>query len=318
MTRPQAAGELAIATFNVENLSAVDPPAKFARLAGLIVNNLRAPDIVALEEIQDNDGPANTAVTDASQTLEHLIAAIAAAGGPAYEFRQIDPVDDQDGGQPGGNIRVGFIFRTDRGLQFVDRPGGTSENANGVVGENNQTRLLFSPGRIDPQNPAWSQSRKPLAGEFRYRGKTYFVIVNHFNSKGDDQPLFARFQPPARPTETQRHQQAQVVNDFVDQILAADRNALVVVLGDINDFEFSETVEILEGGGALRSLMSALPSAERYSYVFEGNSQVLDQVLVTDKLAKPTTSYDVVHVNAEFFDQASDHDPQVARFVFAD
>jgi predicted extracellular nuclease len=104
----------------------------------------------------------------------------------------------------------------------------------------------------------------------------------------------------------------------VDKILAADRNALVVVLGDINDFEFSETVEILEGGGALRSLMSALPSAERYSYVFEGNSQVLDQVLVTDKLAKPTTSYDVVHVNAEFFDQASDHDPQVARFVFTD
>ena len=127
VTRPQAAGELAIATFNVENLSPLDPPAKFARLAGLIVNNLRSPDIVALEEIQDNDGPANTAVTDASQTLEHLIAAIAAAGGPAYDFRQIDPVDDQDGGQPGGNIRVGFIFRTDRGLQFVDRPGGTSE-----------------------------------------------------------------------------------------------------------------------------------------------------------------------------------------------
>jgi hypothetical protein len=25
-------------------------------------------------------------------------------------------------------------------------------------------------------------------------------------------------------------------------------------------------------------------------------------------------SYDIVHVNAEFADQASDHDPQVARF----
>jgi predicted extracellular nuclease len=318
VTRSPEPTELAVATFNVENLSPADLPAKFARLAGLIVNNLRAPDILALEEIQDNDGPTNSTVTDATQTLQQLIAAIQAAGGPTYQFRQIDPVDDADGGQPGGNIRVGFLFRTDRGVEFLDRPGGTSTAANGVVGRNNQTHLVYSPGRIDPANAAWTDSRKPLAAEFRFRGKTYFVIVNHFNSKGGDQPLFGRFQPPARVTETQRHQQAQVVNDFVDQILAADRNALVVVLGDINDFEFSETVEILEGGGILTSLMGTLPKAERYSYVFEGNSQVLDQVLVSEKLVKPTTSYDVVHVNSEFSDQASDHDPQVARFVFGD
>ena len=43
------------------------------------------------------------------------------AGGPAYEWRQIDPVDGAEGGQPGGNIRVAFLFRTDRGLKFVDR-----------------------------------------------------------------------------------------------------------------------------------------------------------------------------------------------------
>jgi uncharacterized protein len=317
-TAAQGPAELAVATFNVENLSPADPAAKFARIADLIVDNLQAPDILALEEIQDNDGPANTAVTDASVTLQQLIAAIQAAGGPTYEFRQINPVDDADGGQPGGNIRVGFLFRTDRGLEFVDRPGGASTTATGVTGRSNHTRLTFSPGRIDPQNAAWADSRKPLAGEFRYRGKTYFVIVNHFSSKGGDQPLFGRFQPPARTTEVQRHRQAQVVNDFVDQILVADRNALVVVLGDINDFEFSETVDILEGDGVLTSLMDMLPKAERYSYVFEGNSQVLDQVLVSEKLAKPTTSYDVVHVNAEFFDQASDHDPQVARFVFDD
>jgi len=90
------------------------------------------------------------------------------------------------------------------------------------------------------------------------------------------------------------------------------------VLGDLNDFEFSETLQTLEGGGALVNLMDRLPKAERYSYVFEGNSQVLDQMLVSDKLDKSETSYDVVHVNAEFADQASDHDPSVARFVFDD
>ncbi len=145
------------------------------------------------------------------------------------------------------------------------------------------------------------------------RGKKVFVVVNHFNSKGGDQPLFGRFQPPQRVTEPQRHAQAQIVNDFVDEILDADEHANVVVLGDINDFEFSETVSILEGGGALASLMNRLPKPERYSYVFEGNSQVLDQILVSENLGRFPVVYDVVHVNAEFVDQASDHDPQVAR-----
>jgi predicted extracellular nuclease len=103
------------------------------------------------------------------------------------------------------------------------------------------------------------------------------------------------------------------VNDFVDEILAADPNANVVVLGDINDFDFSETVDILKGG-VLVNLMDSLPQVERYSYVFEGNSQVLDQTLVSDNLARFPFEYDVVHVNSEFADQTSDHEPQVARF----
>nr|MBA2293786.1 Ig-like domain-containing protein [Actinomycetota bacterium] len=60
VTRAHGPTELAIATFNVENLSPLDPPGKFAELAGLIVDNLRAPDILALEEVQDNDGPTNS------------------------------------------------------------------------------------------------------------------------------------------------------------------------------------------------------------------------------------------------------------------
>ena len=318
VTRPQLSTELTVASFNVENLSPVDPPEKFARLAGLIVDNLRSPNIVAVQEIQDNSGPVDNGVTDATQTFKQLIAAIQASGGPAYQFRQIDPVDDEDGGQPGGNIRVGLLFRTDGGLAFVDRPGAGPTTANAVTGKNNKVQLVYSPGRIDPQNEAWTDSRKPLAAEFRFRGQTLFVIVNHFNSKGGDTPLFGRFQPTERPSEVQRHKQAQVVNDFVDQILGAFKNARIVVLGDLNDFEFSETLQILEGGGALANLMDRLPKAERYSYVFEGNSQVLDQMLVSDKLDKRNTSYDVVHVNAEFSDQASDHDPSVARFVFDD
>jgi uncharacterized protein len=311
-TRAPADYEIVVGTYNVENLDPGDGAA-FARHAGLIVHNLQAPDVIAVEEIQDNDGATDSGTTDASASWDMLIAAIQTAGGPEYEYRQIDPVNNADGGQPGGNIRVGFLFRTDRGLEFVDRPGGDSTTATSVVSRPSGPRLSLSPGRVDPGNDAWQATRKPLAGEFRMHGKKVFVIANHFSSKGGDEPLFGRFQPPTRVTETARHAQAQVVNDFVDRILSVDPAANVIVLGDINDFEFSETVEILEGG-VLRTLMDTLPKAERYSYVFEGNSQVLDQILVSDNvLGAFAIDYDPVHVNSEFADQASDHDPQVAR-----
>ncbi|MGH3126571.1 MAG: lamin tail domain-containing protein [Gaiellaceae bacterium] len=311
VTRLPIDQEIAVATYNVENLDPGDTT--FARHAEFIVDHLRSPDLIAIEEIQDNDGPTNSTVVDASRTWNVLIAAIAAEGGPAYQFRSINPADDQDGGEPGGNIRVGFLFRTDRELEFIDRPGGTATSNTTVVDHPSGPRLSASPGRVDPGNAAWTASRKPLVGEFRMQGKKVFVIVNHFSSKSGDHPLYGRFQPPVRSSEAQRHQQAQVVNAFVDDLLEADPNANVIVLGDINDFEFSQTVDLLEGD-VLTSLMDELPQEQRYSYVFEGNSQVLDQILVSDNLLDVfPIDYDVVHVNAEFADQASDHEPQVAR-----
>jgi uncharacterized protein len=314
VTQPQRKNELAVATFNVENLDPTDSPAKFTALARLMVHNLRSPDLFAIEEVQDNTGPAADPSTDASLTWQMLIAAIEAQGGPTYDYRQINPIFNQDGGEPGGNIRQGFLFRTDRGLSFVDRPGGTAVTANEVVDTHHGAELLYSPGRIDPTNAAFTNSRKPLAGEFRWGGRTIFAIANHFNSKGGDDPLFGRFQPPIRSSEVQRHQQAAIVNGFVDDLLAADKHARVVVLGDINDFQFSETVSILKGG-VLVNLVDTLPTSEQYSYVFDGNSQVLDEILVSFKLFRAFRSYDSVHVNAEFHDQDSDHDPQVARFL---
>jgi predicted extracellular nuclease len=315
VTAPPRENELAVATFNVENLAPSDPSSKFQRLAGLIVNNLRSPDVIAIEEIQDNDGVVGgtaSPVVDASVTWGLLIAAIEAAGGPHYDYRQIDPVDDQDGGAPGGNIRPGFLFRTDRGLAFVDRPGGDSTTPTGVVRQGGGPHLTLSPGRVDPLNPAWESTRKPLAGEFAWSDKTVIVVANHFSSKGGDDPLFGRFQPPVQSSAPKRHEQAASVNAFARQIVAAEQKANFVVLGDINDFEFSETTQILEGT-VMTSLMRLLPQSERYSYVFEGNSQVLDQILFSSNMLRGLQVYDVLHVNSEFADQASDHDPSVAR-----
>ncbi|MGQ9925729.1 MAG: endonuclease/exonuclease/phosphatase family protein [Chloroflexaceae bacterium] len=320
-----AVDRLTIGTFNIENFAAdtVTPQRRDA-IAQIIVNNMGAPDILALQEVQDNNGAnGGTADTnvDASRTFETLIDAIVAAGGPTYAYRQIDPVANQDGGQPGGNIRVAFLFRTDRGLSFVDRPGGDATTAVSVVNNGGRPELSFSPGRIDPTSPAFNNSRKPLVGEFRYNGQTLFVVNNHFNSKGGDQGLSGRFQPPTRPSEVQRHQQAQIVNDFVDSVLAIDPDANIVVLGDLNDFQFSETLNIVKGtpGGVGTPVLFDpklnQPANEQYTYIFEGNSQVLDSMLISRNLRDSGAQYDTVHVNAEFSaaSNASDHDPSVLR-----
>ncbi|MFJ9752772.1 endonuclease/exonuclease/phosphatase family protein [Streptomyces chartreusis] len=309
-TRKQTADELAIATFNVENLDPADPAEKFTRLANGIVTHLSSPDIVALEEIQDNNGATDSGTVAANQTVEKFVAAIHAAGGPRYSWRSVDPTNNTDGGEPGGNIRQVFLFNSQR-VQFTDRAGGDATTAVRALQSSTGLRLSASPGRINPTSEAWSASRKPLAGEFRFRDKPVFVIANHFNSKGGDQPLHSRNQPPLRSSETQRMHQAVEVNTFVKSLLAIDADAKVVVLGDLNDYEFSGTMSALTSDGVLKNLITTLPASERYTYVFEGNSQALDHILLSPALSR--FNYDVVHINAEFSDQSSDHDPQIVR-----
>ena len=309
-TRSQDLDQLAIATFNVENLAPDSGEAKFDALAARIVDNLAAPDIVALMEVQDNDGATNDGVVDASLTLNMLSEAIVAAGGPRYSFRQIDPQDGRDGGQPGGNIRVALLFNPMR-VSFVDRAGGTATTPVAVVETAGAPQLTSSPGRVDPSNVAFIDSRKPLAGEFLFHDHKLFVIANHFKSKRGDQPLFGQFQPPTPVSEPQRLLQARAVHDFVRRILEIDADANVVVLGDLNDFEFSPVLATLRAS-VLTNLTERMPAAQRYTYIFDGNSQALDHILISPHLL-PHSEVDIVHVNAEFADQASDHDPIVAR-----
>jgi predicted extracellular nuclease len=343
VTADQGAHEIAVASFNVENLSVTNAQAKFDALAGLVVHNLRSPDLLAIQEVQDDSGSSNNGTVTAAATWQRFIDAIANAGGPLYEYRSIDPVNNADGGAPGANIRVGFLFRTDRGLEFVDRPGGTSVNDTAAIDHPSGPQLTFSPGRIGTDDAAFNETRKSLAGEFRWRGEKLFVVANHFSSKGGDDPLFGRWQPPVRYTEFYfagggaadtdgwRWGQAQVVNDFVDDLLALDPDANVIVLGDMNDFQFSDTVRILTGTArdvmertvestgepaVLTTLFDLLPADEQYSYIFDGNSQVLDQILVSGSILERDPVYDVVHVNADFADQVSDHDPSVMRVAF--
>ena len=302
--------QLTIATFNVENLdpkkediakvtgrsaSNVDDDiadGRFTAIAQQIINNLKAPDIVALQEIQDSDGAEISAVVDAKLTAQTLIDAIVSAGGPRYEYRDLAPVYGQDGGQPGGNIRPGFLFNPDR-VNF--REGSLLR-----LTDNN---LL--------DGDAFANSRKPLVGEFIFNGQTVTIVNNHFNSKGGDQALFGANQPPILSSETQRLQQATIVNQYVTGLLNQNSNSNVMVVGDLNDFQFSKPLETVAGNVLTNLAATKLPAADQYTYIFEGNSQTLDHILVSNALKN--AEVDIVHINAEFANAVTDHDPTIAR-----
>ncbi|MFC7370281.1 DUF6359 domain-containing protein [Fictibacillus iocasae] len=304
--------ELTIASFNVENFSADEngtSDEKVTRIAGSIVTNLKSPDIVGLVEMQDGNGALNNGNTDAKESADRLIAEIAAQGGPNYVYTDVAPENNKDGGQPGGNIRVGYIYNPER-VKLAEGVKGTATQA--VTFKNG--KLTANPGRIDPTNAAFASSRKPLAAQFEFNGETVVVVANHFNSKGGDQPLFGKNQPPYLKSEEQRHQIAGIVNNFVKEVKADDPNAKVVLLGDFNDFEFSKTFDILKGS-ELTNMIDEVPFKERFTYSYQGNAQVLDHILVTNNMAKKT-KVDIVHINSQFMEEhgrASDHDPVIVQ-----
>ena len=299
-----AAGRLTVADYNVENLDPGDGAARFDLLAADIVGNLRAPDILALQEIQDNNGAVNDAVTDASLTGQALSDAIGRAGGPRYTYADILPVDDASGGEPGGNIRPGFLYRADR----VD---------------------LLSLGQVAPTDPAFANSRVPLVGNFGFNGEIVTLINVHYSSKGGGSSDFGALFPPVNGAEAARAAQARVTNAYVDALLAERPAAKLLVIGDHNEFSFEGPQAILrgddDGSRVLTDLNTQLPAAERYTYTFDGNSQDLDHTLATDA-ASAVATYDAVHINSEFSDNPgtlsgrtrnSDHDPQVTALAIA-
>ena len=178
-------------------------------------------------------------------------------------------------------------------MQFVDRPGGTAVTATEDDPAQPGAQLTFSPGRIDPTNTVWNSSRKPLAGEFRYRGRKLFVVANHFASKGGDAALFGRFQEPYRPSEIQRRGgvddpvggQAGVVNAWVERLQDAER-ASGWWCSEISTTSTSPNpprarVRCRPPRLELFDLWRFKPVDDRYRYIFQGNGQVLDHIVVT-------------------------------------
>ncbi|MCD4656882.1 MAG: hypothetical protein K8S87_05000 [Planctomycetes bacterium] len=316
-----SADKLTVATFNVHNLDACDSYEQFNSLAHIIVENLQSPDILVLEEMQDNNGKRSGADkgakkgstgVEANKTFGKLITAIKQAKGPKYAYSQIDPVYAREGGEPVGNIRVGFLYNPER--VSIDERGkindktststALSDGADGI-------ELTLNPGRIDPKNPTWRSSRPATIGEFVFNGHKVFVVGVHLNSKSSDGTAWGWNQNQTPATEKKRAVMAGIVTDFVSKILEKDKNALVLIAGDFNDYEYSNPLRIFEKPG-IKNLTFKLHETERYSMNYAGNAQLLDHILISENFYD-RAEYDILHVNSDFNDKASDHDPAVAR-----
>ena len=286
------ANHLTLASFNVENLDPTDSQAKFDLLALEVASGLKNPDIIGVQEIQDADGAGSGTNYSGAATAAKLIAAITAAGGPAYSYVEVAPTaNNTTGGEPNGNIRNGYLYNDAR----VDYVAGSA--------------MLLTAA-------AYNGSRKPLVADFTFNGQTVTLVNIHSTSRIGSDPFFGNAQPPSQAGESARNAQGAAIKAFTDAKLAGDPGARIAVLGDANGYYFEQSLSQLTVDGKLTNLYQLLPVEERYSYLFEGNLQPFDNIIVSGALLNGA-EFDVVHQNAEQLrvDQPTDHDQPVARLL---
>lgn len=384
---------LTVGSYNMENYEGQGLTyTRYQDMANIIMNCMGSPDVLVCVEMgddristiiyanQDASYSIPDGYTSAVANLRGLCAAIADSGGPTYDFREIAPEENRDGGEPGTNIRVAFLFNTAR-VSFIDR-GFPSPTLAGEIAVNTMATtagscdtwpvpytvsgtlaypspvmlllaktatapfkssiglpsLTLSPGRL--LGSAFSGStRKPLAGEFIFlpTGTKFFVVAAHLGSKSGDTPIYGDRQPPNFGSDIRRISQGRGINAFVNQLLAIDPRAQVIVAGDMNDFQFGMAMQALKGQSSGRQILfspseTLLDPKEQFSYVFRGNLQQIDHVFVSQSLldlmgAAPVSPEHarehvfIPHINSVFSKnnhvQTSDHDPIVVRLRVA-
>lgn len=362
--RQPEVSELTVATFNVENLyddnndpddqtddesdlgnARIRPPFNYlpadeesykAKLHGLalqIAKALHSPDIVMIQEFEDQDIFTNTigkrepGADELPDILQDLAREIRSVGGKRYRTAA-----DRDGADARG-INCGFLYREDKlgllkakenhfllGKEPVVGQGGASHNRDV---ENpkafNGTFKYVAKGREVSQTIA---ARAPqLAVFYELEDETkepLYVINNHFKSVPD------RYIP-------QRKAQAAQVATIASAILKANAKARIVVGGDLNTFPRPDDPTPINPTDQLGSLYRLLSNTyayllenapeTAYTYVYEGQAQTLDHLFVSRELAQHLTHTAVAHVNADFGDPDlkkgtgfSDHDPVIAYF----
>lgn len=324
-----AANEFTIATFNLQrffdttNDAGVDDVAltqaafdmRLNKASLAVRNLLRTPDVIGVEEVEN---------LTTLQAIASKINTDAGAANPNYQAYLVE-------GNDIGGIDVGFLVKASRvTVVEVTQAGKTA---------------TFT----DPNNnqPATLNDRPPLVlrATISQPGFTPFpltVIVNHLRSFSGIAD--ATNGPRVR---AKRRAQAEFLAALIQTRQTANPNERIITVGDYNAYPFNDayvdTIGTIKGTPApatqvtlassdlvnpdLSNLMDRAAREPSYSYVFDGNAQTIDHVLVTANLLPFTRRVEVAHFNADFPEtlrgmasrpeRISDHDVPVAYFGFA-
>jgi len=310
---------ITIGDYNVDNMAPTSTT--LPTVAGHIANSLLTPDIVFLQEIQDNSGSRDDGTVIANLTLSKISGTIAnlTSGAINYSILDLAPVNDQDGGELGGNIRPAHLFKSSK-VHLVPNStaGGALDATTPVRGHDGQVTLTFNPGRIDPTNLAWNSSRKPLVTQWETNnGRRFFTINVHLIAKLDSSSTQGNSRPPVNDGVQQRTSQVETIATFIKSILRLDPLASIILAGDFN--EYIQTRSVLQSLDLIMFELDEISGSapeERYTYVFDQNTEQLDHIFVSPVVALRGTQVEHVHVNnwaSTISLRASDHDPSVAR-----
>ncbi len=192
-------------------------------------------------------------------------------------------------GHDARGIDVGYLIRTDR-VKILD------------------VKQYDAPEGLTP--------RPPLVVHLQVSGGSapfeVYAIVNHFTSMAGGEKV----------TEPRRLAQAKWNLEVIRRIKQNDPQARIILMGDLNSYFDSPPVEALRKGGLVH-VMDGMDAVSRYTYIYKGEVQTLDHVLVTPNLDEDLLSVSVFHVDADYPPpppddtspiRKSDHDPVVVWF----
>lgn len=275
---PAVAGQaFMIATFNVENYfdtiddtgddaepkpTADELAIKQAKLTYALAANLGCPALVAIQEVEN----------------EPLLHDLAHAAAPLCDFTyQVTHRESAD--VRGIDVALLSDPRRVTIIEAALRQGCTAIET-GIVDDT----LDCSDG----QEPLFS--RPPLQVAVLVDQRPFTIIVNHFKSKRGD----------AVDTAARRLAQARHINRLVESLLNADDQARIIVLGDFNDYAQSPPLQMMTKQGQLTNVLMELPPESRYSFIFNGVSQLIDGILISPALAGEVVTTTILHVNADY------------------
>jgi hypothetical protein len=291
--------------------------------ASLAIRNvMRTPDVIGVEEME------NLTTLQAVATKVNNDAVAAGQPNPMYAASLIE-------GNDVGGIDVGFLVKTSRiTVVSVTQFGQSTTYINPNTG---------LPETLNDRPPLVLQATAPNAN-----GGSPFaftVIVNHLRSlSGIDDPTPQGSGTEGARVRAKRKAQAEFLANLIQQRQITDPNERIVSVGDMNAFQFNDgfvdiigTVkgtptppdQVLTASGDLVNpdlvnLVDLLPTDQRYSFMFDGNGQVLDHIIVNQRMLRSLNRFHYARNNSDFPqtfygdparpERISDHDPSVAYF----